>query len=67
MQLWEVHKDSNGLLIFNEAKSPSTKKPLTVIAKRNPAAKWLTEKIKVYSKDELPEMPKTKLKSFIRN
>jgi hypothetical protein len=25
IQLWEVHKYSNGLLVFNEAKSPITK------------------------------------------
>ena len=39
IQLWEVHKYSNGLIIFNEAKSPFTKEPLTAIAKRNPALK----------------------------
>ena len=56
IQLWEVHKDSNGHLICNKAKSPSTKKPLTVIAKQNPAAKRLTEEIKVYSEDDLSEI-----------
>ena len=35
IQLWEVHKYSNGLIIFNEAKSPFTKEPLTTIAKQN--------------------------------
>jgi hypothetical protein len=52
IQLWEVHKYSNGLLVFNEVKSPSTKKPLAVIAKRNPVAKKVAEEIKVYSEED---------------
>jgi hypothetical protein len=44
---------SNGLLVFNEVKSPFTKEPLTV--KRNPAAKKITEEIeiKVYNEEDL--------------
>jgi hypothetical protein len=34
IQLWEVHKYSNGLLVFNEAKSPFTKEPITAIGYR---------------------------------
>jgi DNA polymerase III psi subunit len=64
IQLWEVRKDSNGLLIFNEAKSLPTKKTLTVIAKRNPAAKRLMEEIKVYSEDDLPEIAEDKVKEL---
>lgn len=52
IQLWEVHKYSNGLLVFNEAKSPFTKESLTAIAKRNPAAKRVTEEIKVYTEED---------------
>jgi hypothetical protein len=52
IQLWEVHKYSNGLLVFNEVKSPSTKKLLAVIAKRNPVAKKVAEEIKVYSEED---------------
>jgi len=34
IQLWEVHKySSRGLLVLNEVKSPSTKEPITAIAK----------------------------------
>ncbi len=33
-QLWKVHTySSRGLLVFNEVKSPSTKEPITAIAK----------------------------------
>jgi hypothetical protein len=33
IQLWEIHKYNNDLLVFNEVKSPSTKEPITTIAK----------------------------------
>lgn len=52
IHLWEVHKYSNGLLIFNEAKSPFTKESLTAIAKRNPVAKKVSEEIRVYSEED---------------
>src|SRR5215216_6498419 len=64
IQLWEVHKYSNGLLVFNEAKSPFTKEPLTTIAKRNPAAKRITEEIKVYSEEDLLEIAEDKVKEL---
>ncbi len=64
IQLWEVHKYSNGLLLFNEAKSPFTKEPLTAIAKRNPAAKRITEEIKVYSEEDLLEIAEDKVKEL---
>jgi predicted transport protein len=52
IQLWEVHKYSNGFLVFNEAKSPFTKEPITTIAKNNPIAKKVTEEIKVYTEED---------------
>ena len=53
IQLWEIHKYSNGLLIFNEAKLPFTiKEPITAIAKRNPVAKKVSEEIKVYTEED---------------
>jgi predicted transport protein len=51
IQLWEVHKYSNDLIVFNEAKSPFAKEPLTVIAKRNPVARRVAEEIKVYTEE----------------
>jgi predicted transport protein len=52
IQLWEVHKYNNGLLVFNEVKSPSTKEPITAIAKNNAVAKKVTEEIKVYTEED---------------
>ncbi|MFL6315681.1 MAG: DUF5655 domain-containing protein [Nitrososphaeraceae archaeon] len=52
IQLWEVHKYSNALLVFNEVKSPSTKEPITAIAKNNAVARKVTEEIKVYTEED---------------
>jgi predicted transport protein len=52
IQLWEVHKYSNGFLVFNEARSPFTKETITTIAKSNPVAKRVTEQIKVYTEED---------------
>jgi predicted transport protein len=52
IQLWEVHKYSNGLLVFNEAKSPFTREPITAIAKTSPIAKRVTEEIRVYTEED---------------
>jgi len=41
-----------GLLVFNEVKSPSTKEPITAIAKNNAVAKKVTEEIKVYTEED---------------
>jgi uncharacterized protein DUF5655 len=52
IQLWELHKYNNGLLIFNEVKSPSTKEPITTVIKSNAVAKKVTEEIKVYIEED---------------
>ena len=52
IQLWEVHKYNNGLLVFNEVKSPSAKEPITAIAKNNAVVKKVTEEIKVYTEED---------------
>jgi hypothetical protein len=52
IQLWEVHKYNNDLLVFNEVKSPSTKEPITTIAKNNDVAKKVTEEIRVYTEED---------------
>jgi predicted transport protein len=64
IQLWEVHKYSNGLLVFNEAKSPFNKEPLTAIARKHPAARRITEEIKVYNEDDLLEIAEDKVKEL---
>jgi predicted transport protein len=52
IQLWEVHKYNNGLLVFNEVKSPSTKEPITTIAKDSDVVKKVTEEIKVFTEED---------------
>jgi hypothetical protein len=52
IQLWEVHKYSNGLLVLNEVKSPLAKEPLTTIAKNSAVARKVTEEIKVYTEED---------------
>ncbi|MGA9844285.1 MAG: DUF5655 domain-containing protein [Nitrososphaeraceae archaeon] len=52
IQLWEVHKYSNGILVFNEVKPPSSKEPIAHLAKKNPVVRRLTEEIKVYKEDD---------------
>ena len=53
IQLWEVHKYNNGLLVFNEVKSPSTKEPITAIAKNSAVARKVTAEIKVYTEADV--------------
>jgi hypothetical protein len=59
-----LYSYSNGLLVFNEAKSPFTKEPLTAIPKRNPAAKKITEEIKVYNEEDQLEIAEDKVKEL---
>src|SRR5207245_539088 len=62
IQLWEVHKYNNGLLVFNEVKYPSTKEPIATIAKNNAVAKKVTEEIKVYTEEDHLKSGGNKLK-----
>lgn len=66
IHLREVHKYSNGLLVFNEAKSPFTKEALTAIAKRNPVAKKVSKEIRVYSEEDILMGSTIPSKNFIR-
>jgi predicted transport protein len=53
IELWEVHKYSNGMLVFNEVKPPTiVKESIGAIAKTSPAAKKVIEEIKVYTEDD---------------
>jgi hypothetical protein len=40
------------LLVFNEIKSPSTREPITAIAKDNAAARKVAKQIKVYTEED---------------
>jgi predicted transport protein len=52
IQLWEVYKNSNGLVVFNEIKSPSTKESIIAIVKKNAVVRKVTEEIKVYTEED---------------
>lgn len=64
IQLWEVHKYNNDLLVYNEVKSPSTKEPITTIAKNNDVAKKISEEIKVYTEEDHLESIDDKVKEM---
>jgi predicted transport protein len=64
IQLWEVHKYNNDLLVFYEVKSPSNKEPITTIAKNNAVAKKVTEEIKVYKEEDHLESVDDKVKEM---
>jgi predicted transport protein len=74
IQLWEVHKYNNRLFVFNEVKSPSTKEPITTIAKDSDLVKKVTQEIRVYTEedhlksvdDKVKELY-SELKSYILN
>lgn len=53
IELWEVHKYLTDLLIFNELKPPEViKESIRTIAKNSPAAKNVSEEIKVYTEED---------------
>jgi hypothetical protein len=58
LHLPRVHKISTTCygkdlgLVFNEVKSPSTKEPVTTIAKNDAVARKVTEEIKVYTEED---------------
>ena len=64
IQLWELHKYNNDLLIFNEVKSPSTKEPITTVIKNNAVAKKVTEEIKVYTEEDNLKLVDDKIKEL---
>ena len=52
IQLWEVHKYGNELLVFDEVNSLSSKESIATIAKKSPIAKKLTEQIRIYTEED---------------
>jgi predicted transport protein len=51
VELWEVHKYTNGILVFNKLEQPETKESITAIAKASPAAQKVRQEIRVYDED----------------
>lgn len=52
IQLWEIRKYKNGIVTFNEVKSPFKKESLASIIKSNPDARKVSEVIKVFTEDD---------------
>src|SRR5919197_6391842 len=52
IQLWEVHKYSDGLIGFDEIKPIDRQESISTITKRNPIAKKVTEEIRVYTEED---------------
>jgi predicted transport protein len=52
IQLWEIRKYKNGIVTFNEVKSPAKKESITTIARSNAVARRVSEEIKVYTEDD---------------
>jgi predicted transport protein len=55
IQLWEVHKYKNNIVIFNEIKPFETTEPISTIAKtsKNPEVKRISQEISVYTEEDL--------------
>jgi len=64
IQLFEVHKYKNGLLVFNEIKPSDRRESIISVAKSNPLAKRVSEEIKVYSEDDLLHTADDKVKEL---
>jgi predicted transport protein len=53
IQLFEVHRYKNGLLVFNEIKPSDRRESIISVVKGNPLAKRVSKEIKVYNVDDL--------------
>jgi predicted transport protein len=53
IQLYELHRYKNGLLVFNEIKPSDRRESIISVAKGNLLAKKVSEEIKVYTEDDL--------------
>ena len=51
-------------MVYDEVKSPSTKEPITTIAKNSDAAKKITEEIKVYTEEDHLKSVNDKIKEL---
>ena len=54
IQLYEIHKYTSGLILFNEIQSPfERRESISTISKGSSETKRITEEIKVYDENEL--------------
>lgn len=52
IQLWEIHKYKNGIVTFNEIKSPVKKESITTVVRSNVITRKVSEEIKVYTEED---------------
>lgn len=64
IKLWEVHKYNNGMLVFDEVKSPSSKESITTIMKNNPVAIKVAKEIRVYTEEDQLESISNEVKDM---
>ena len=65
IQLWEVHKYSNGTLTFNEIKpSTTTKESIATITRNSAMARRVSREIHVYTEDDLLKLCNDKVKGL---
>jgi predicted transport protein len=55
IQLWEVHKYKNNIVVFNEIKPLEARESVSIIAKKskNPEVRKISQEIRVYTEEDL--------------
>ena len=65
IQLYEIHKYSSGLILFNEVRSPlERRESISMVYKGSSETKRITEEIKVYDEDGLLRIAEDKTKDL---
>ena len=65
IQLYEIHKYTSGLILFNEIQSPfERRESISTISKGSSETKRITEEIKVYDENELLRIAEDKTKDL---
>ena len=65
IQLYEIHKYSSGLILFNEVQSPfERRESISMVYKGSSETKRITEEIKVYDEDGLLRIAEDKTKDL---
>jgi predicted transport protein len=66
IQLWEVHKYKNNIVIFNEIKPLQTTESISTIAKtsKNPEVKRVSQEIRVYTEEDLLKVCNDEIKDL---
>ena len=52
IELWEISKFANGILLFNQLKSPETSESITKVSQRSEIVQKVSREIKVYTEED---------------